>query len=70
MKLGEYPSEGWDQTEYGMFEWKALLTPDNWFVVKYYYLMFGVKHEACGKGRSMDVANKFALQALKKGLSC
>lgn len=41
-------------------------TEDGWFIVKILYLLHGIEYEACGRGRSLKVADKFAKQALKK----
>lgn len=52
-------------------EWRAKLiyTEDKWWIFKIFYTLYGQQKEACGRGRSPKVAEKFATQALEKGLT-
>jgi hypothetical protein len=53
------------------YTWKAKLiyTDDEWYIVKIFYTLYGKEFIANGRGRTFRVAEKFAKQALKKGLT-
>lgn len=73
MNLGDIPTEGHLETEWGWFKTKIVVSNPmeskrHWFICKIFWPNDRPQRECCGRGRSPEVAIRFAKRALKRWL--